>query len=84
MLQGSIATDKDSRLSWKDDKPEKVRESVIRFAESEKDEEEEESDDEDVDKVIDRLKAHTIVYRFNVVDEINKLLTIKLNDFYLF
>ncbi|KAL4217947.1 Leucine-rich repeat-containing protein [Mactra antiquata] len=50
LLQGSIATDRDSRLSWKDDKPEKVRESVIRFAEMEKEEEEGESGDEDYDK----------------------------------
>ncbi|XP_053382330.1 protein scribble homolog isoform X4 [Mercenaria mercenaria] len=49
LLQGSIATDRDSRLSWKDEKPEKVRESVIRFAESDKDEEEE-SGDEDFEK----------------------------------
>ncbi|XP_052763197.1 protein scribble homolog isoform X7 [Mya arenaria] len=48
LLQGSIATDKDSRLSWKDDRPEKVRESVIRFAETNDDEEE--SDDSDFDK----------------------------------
>lgn len=52
LLQGSIATtDRDSRLSWKEDKPEKVRESVIRFAESDKDEEDLESGDEDYDKV---------------------------------
>ncbi|XP_052234956.1 protein scribble homolog isoform X4 [Dreissena polymorpha] len=51
LLQGSIATDRDSRLSWKDEKPEKVRESVIRFVETEKDEEEEgEGDEDDFDK----------------------------------
>lgn len=51
LLQGSIATDKDSRLSWKEEKPEKVRESVIRFAESEKEEDEYSSGDDDFDKV---------------------------------
>lgn len=59
LLQGSIATDRDSRLSWKEDKPDKVRESVIRFAESEK-EEEEESGDEDFDKV--SITGHFVHY----------------------
>lgn len=52
LLQGSIATDKDSRLSWKEEKSEKVRESVIRFAPSDKEEDEEDTDDEDFDKVM--------------------------------
>ncbi|XP_060556221.1 protein scribble homolog [Ruditapes philippinarum] len=50
LLQGSIATDRDSRLSWKEEKPEKVRESVIRFAESDKEEEEGDSGEDDFDK----------------------------------
>jgi len=51
LLQGSIATDRDSRLSWKDDRSEKVRESVIRFAETPDDEEGSGGEEDDFDKV---------------------------------
>ena len=50
LLQGSIATDKDSRSSFQDRPPEKPRESVIRFDPS-VDEDEYCSDEEDPDKV---------------------------------
>ena len=51
LLQGSIATDKDSWSSFQDRPPEKVRESVIRFDPS-MDEDDYCSDDDDPDKVL--------------------------------
>ena len=51
LLQGSIATDKDSRSSFQDKPlPDKVRESVIRFDPS-VDEDDYCSDEDDPDKV---------------------------------
>jgi hypothetical protein len=70
LLQGSIATDRDSRLSWKEEKPEKVRESVIRFAESDKEEEEGDSGEDDFDKVM-----LSVVTLFQIVES-------KLQSFY--
>ena len=63
LLQGSIATDKDSRSSFQDRPPDKPRESVIRFDPS-VDEDEYCSDDDDPDKVTHMSRKSSLFFKF--------------------